>query len=71
MPVAHQLEAEEILDTKVAKSTRQKDCLEYLVKWKAHPVEDATRMSTTKLEAKSFFATELLNRGSIFFMLGI
>ena len=47
MPVAQQLEAEEILDTKVAKSTRKKDYLEYLVKWKAHPVEDATWMSAT------------------------
>ena len=47
MPVAQPLEAEEILDTKMAKSTRQKDYLEYLVKWKAHPVEDATWMSAT------------------------
>ena len=42
MLVAQTLEAEEILDTKVAKSTRHKDYLEYLVKWKAHLVENVT-----------------------------
>ena len=34
MPVAQPLEVEAILDTKVVKSTRKKDYLEYLVKWK-------------------------------------
>ena len=34
MPVAQQLEFEAILDTKVVKSTRKKDYMEYLVKWK-------------------------------------
>ena len=34
MPVAQPLEVEAVLDTKVVKSTRRKDYLEYLVKWK-------------------------------------
>ena len=34
MPVAQALEVEAILDTKVVKSTRKKDYMEYLVKWK-------------------------------------
>ena len=42
MPEAQPLEAEKVLDTKVVKSTKRKDYLEYLVKWKAHHVEDAT-----------------------------
>ena len=33
-PMAQPLEADTILDTKVVKSTRNKDYLEYLVKWK-------------------------------------
>ena len=57
------------MDTKVAKSTRKKDYLEYLVKWKEHPVEDATWMSTAELEAKGFVVNDLLNRGSILFTL--
>ena len=34
MPVTQPLEVEVILGTKVVKSTRKKDYLEYLVKWK-------------------------------------
>jgi hypothetical protein len=30
-----------ILDKRVGKKTRRKECYEYLVKWKNHPVEDA------------------------------
>ena len=37
MPVAQPLEVEAILDTKVVKSTRKKDYLDYLVKWKKRP----------------------------------
>ena len=45
MLVAQPLEVEAILDTKVVKSTRKKDYLEYLVKWKKQPIEDSTWMS--------------------------
>ena len=62
-------EAEKVLDTKVVKSTRQKEYLKYLVKWKAHPVEDATWMSAVELEAKVFFVIDLMNRGSLLFTL--
>ena len=41
MPVAQPLEVEVILDTKVVKSTRTKDYLEYLVKWKKRLIEDS------------------------------
>ena len=71
MPEAQPLEVENILDTKVVKSAREKDYLEYLVKWKAHPVEDATWMSATKLEAKGFSIADLMNRGSLVFTLGV
>ena len=37
MPMVQQLKVEAILDTKVVKSTRKKDYLEYLVKWKKQP----------------------------------
>ena len=66
MPEAQPLEAEKILDTKLVKSTRQKDYLEYLVKWKAHPIEDATWMRAAKLEAKVFSIVDLKNMGSLF-----
>ena len=71
MPEAQPLEAEKILDTKVVKSTRQKDYLEYLVKWKAHLVEDAIWMSASELEAKGFSVVDLMNRGSLLFTLRV
>jgi hypothetical protein len=42
MPVAEKSQMEIILDKRVSKRTRQKEYFEYLVKWKGHPVEDAS-----------------------------
>ena len=41
MPLATSLEAEHILDTRVTKKTRKKEYLEYHVKWKDHPMDEA------------------------------
>ena len=64
MPVQQPLEVEAILDTKVVKSTRKKDYLDYLVKWKKQPIEDSIWMSSVDLEAKGFTVADLMNRGS-------
>jgi len=71
MLMAQPLEAETILDTRVAKSTNHKDYLEYLIKWKEHPVEDSTWMSVKEMEAKGFPIVDLLNKGSKFLTLGV
>jgi hypothetical protein len=42
MPVADKPQMECILDKRVGKRTRRKQYFEYLVKWKNHPVEDAS-----------------------------
>jgi hypothetical protein len=42
MPVVDKPQMEHILDKRVSKKTRQKQYFEYLVKWKNHPVEDAS-----------------------------
>ena len=64
MLVVPPLEVEAIMDTKVVKSTRKKDYLEYLVKWKKRPTKDSTWMSVAELEAKGFIVANLMNRGS-------
>jgi hypothetical protein len=42
MPVFENPQMESILDKKVNKKTGRKEYFEYLVKWKEHPVEDAS-----------------------------
>ena len=64
MPVAQPLEFEAILDTKVVNSTRKKEYLEYLIKWKKPSTEDSTWMSAVELEAKGFTIVDLMNMGS-------
>ena len=64
MPVAQPLEVESILDTKVVKSTRKRDYLEYLVKWKEESTKYSTWMSAAELEAMGFTVADLMNRSS-------
>ena len=64
MPMTQPLEFKAILDTKVVKSTRKKDYLEYLVEWKERQTEYSTWMSATELEAKGFIVVDLMNRDS-------
>jgi hypothetical protein len=42
LPVAQKPQMECILDKRVGRKTRRKQYFEYLVKWKDHPVEDAS-----------------------------
>jgi hypothetical protein len=42
MPIAVEPQMERIIDKRVRKKTRRKEFFEYLVKWKGHPVEDAS-----------------------------
>jgi hypothetical protein len=42
MPVAENPQMERILDKIIGKKMRRKKYFEYLVKWKDHPVEDAS-----------------------------
>jgi hypothetical protein len=42
MCVAEKPQMESILDKRTSKRTKRKKYFEYLVKWKGHPVEDAS-----------------------------
>jgi hypothetical protein len=42
LSVAEKPQMECILDKRVGKKTKRKEYYEYLVKWKGHPVEDAS-----------------------------
>jgi len=49
-----------ILDTKVANKTRGKEYLEYLMKWKGHPVEDSTWMNVASLQKVGYYVEDLM-----------
>jgi len=59
MPTTKPLHPERILDKRVKKKTRGK---EYLVKWKDHPVEDSTWMTTTLLHKSRNIVEYLLDK---------
>jgi hypothetical protein len=42
MPVAKNLQMENIIDQRVGKKTRRKTYFEYLIKWKGHLIEDVS-----------------------------
>jgi hypothetical protein len=42
LPIVEKPQMECILDNRIGKKTRRKEYFEYLVKWKNHPVEDAS-----------------------------
>ena len=49
LPKATPTIPERILDKRMSKKTRGKEYYEYLTKWKDHPIEDSTWMTTTML----------------------
>ena len=52
------------METKVAKKTRGKEYLEYLVKWQGHPAEDSIWMSAADLEKKGYAIGDLMSGSS-------
>ena len=59
LPKATSTIPKKILDMRMSKKTRVKDYYEYLIKWKDHPIEDSTWMTTTMLQ-KSVVTVENL-----------
>jgi hypothetical protein len=64
IPVAGKQQMESILDKRISKRTRRKEYFEYLVKWKGHPVEDASWEDEAKIQKHGQNVQELMNRSS-------
>jgi hypothetical protein len=62
MPVADKPQMERILDKRVGKKTRRKEYFEYLVKWKGHPVEDASWETEVEIQKHGHTVQELMDR---------
>ena len=62
MPIAEKPQMEHILDRRVSKKTRRKEYFEYLVKWKNHPVEDASWEREAVIQKHGQTVQELMDR---------
>jgi hypothetical protein len=62
LPVAQKPEMEYILDNRASKKTRRKQYFEYLVKWKDHPVEDASWETEAVIQKHGHTVQELMDR---------
>jgi hypothetical protein len=62
LPVAEKPQMECILDKRVGKKTRRKEYLEYLIKWKNHPVEDASWETEAEIQKHGQTVQELMDR---------
>ena len=61
MPLAQPLEIEGILDTEVARWTRKKEYVQYLVKWKNHPIEDSLWLDVGLIQHVVYSIEELMD----------
>jgi hypothetical protein len=64
MPVAKMPQMESIIGKRVNMKTKRKEYFEYLVKWKAHPVEDASWEDEAEIQKHGQTVQELMNRSS-------
>jgi len=66
MPMAPPVEIEGILDTQVAKRTRMKEYLRYLVKWKNRPIKDSSWLNATQIQKAGYSVDDLMERSHDF-----
>jgi hypothetical protein len=64
MPVAEKPQMESIIDKRISRKTRRKEYFEYLVKWKGHPVEDASWEDEEEIQKHGQTMQELMNKSS-------
>jgi hypothetical protein len=62
MPVAEKPQMEYILDKRLSRKTRRRQYFEYLVKWKGHPVEDASWENEAEIQKHGQTVRELMDR---------
>jgi hypothetical protein len=62
MPVAENPQMEKIIDQRIGKKTRRKTYFEYLVKWKGHPIEDASWVNEEDIQKHGKSVQELMDR---------
>jgi hypothetical protein len=64
MPVAENPQMESIIDKRISRNTRRKEYFEYFVKWKGHPIEDASWENEAEIQRHGQTMQELTNKSS-------
>jgi hypothetical protein len=64
MPVDERPQMEKLIDQRVRKNIWRKTYFEYLIKWKGHPIEDASWESEASIQKHGKTVQELMNRSS-------
>jgi hypothetical protein len=67
MPVAEKPQMEKIVDRRIGKKTRRKTYFEYLVKWKGHPIEDASWVNEVDIQKHGKSVQELMDKSPSIF----
>jgi hypothetical protein len=67
MPVAEKLRIEKIIDQRIGKKTQRNTYFEYLIKWKAHLIEDASWESEADIQKHGQIVHELMDMKSMNF----
>ena len=62
MPVAEKLQMEKIVDQRFGKKAKRKTYFEYLVKWKGHPIKDASCENEAAIQKQGKSIEELMDR---------
>jgi hypothetical protein len=62
MPIAENMQMEELIDQRIGKNTRRKTYFEYLVKWKGHPIEHDNWVNETNIQKHGKSFQELMER---------
>jgi hypothetical protein len=62
IPIAEKTQMEKIIDQRIGKKTRRKTYLEYLVKWKGHPIEDASWENEVDIQKNGKSVQELMDK---------
>jgi len=68
MPYVQPPKIESTLDTQVAKRPRWKEYLQYLGKWKNHPIEDSSWLDAREIEKTSSSVKKLMDQSHDFFL---
>ena len=66
IPLGQPLEIEGILNTQVVKQTRRKEYLQYLIKWKNHPIEDSSWLDASQIQHAGYSIKELMDQSHEF-----